>query len=166
MRYKKIIVSMIIFASIASTMVACGNNEESSNSSNNATIESSVDDTAEKIPDGEFSVSGEGQVYLSTAGGTTEDGTIPVIYCAPDTIIKQIGINSSGYDGSMLTYIYIDGMLNAKEQLADTQSSIDLQGDSLSVGIHTVEVVQYTGDFPSADAVSTYQTMQYEIKSE
>ena len=103
-------------------------------------------------------------MYLSTAGGTTEDGNIPVVSASSDMQIKQIGINANGYDGSMMAYIYIDGNLVDKQQLSDSQSTLDLSGDSLSEGTHKVEVVQYTGDTVSADNVATYQTMQYEIK--
>lgn len=103
-------------------------------------------------------------MYLSTAGGTTEDGNIPVVSASSDMQIKQIGINANGYDGSMMAYVYIDGNLVDKQQLSDSQSTLDLSGDSLSEGTHKVEVVQYTGDTVSADNVATYQTMQYEIK--
>lgn len=127
---------------------------------------SSVEESsaAETIPAGDYTASGNGTVYLSTAGGTTEDGNIPVVSASSDMQIKQIGINANGYDGSMMACIYIDGNLVDKQQLSDSQSTLDLSGDSLSEGTHKVEVVQYTGDTVSADNVATYQTMQYEIK--
>jgi len=64
----------------------------------------------------------------------------------------------------MMAYIYIDGSFADKQQLSDSQATLDLSGESLTEGVHKVEVVQYTGDTVSADNVATYQTMQYEIK--
>jgi hypothetical protein len=54
-------------------------------------------------------------------------------------------------------------MLTSKEQLADAQGSIDLTGDFLSVGIHKVEVVQYTNDSTDSD-MTCYKSASYEVK--
>ena len=55
-------------------------------------------------------------------------------------------------------------MLTTKEQLAHSQISLDLTGDMLSVGTHTVQVVQYDSDDPSGEMI-TYKSANYEIKS-
>ena len=52
----------------------------------------------------------------------------------------------------------------SKEQLAETQTGIDLEGDALKVGTHKVEVVQYDNDDPSGTVI-TYKTASYEVKN-
>ena len=54
-------------------------------------------------------------------------------------------------------------MLNSKEQLADSQGVLELQGDLVKPGIYKVEVVQYDNDDTSGDMV-TYRTVEYEVK--
>jgi hypothetical protein len=67
--------------------------------------------------------------------------------------------------GRVSTYIYVDGMLNTKEQLGEmTQTSLTLEKDALKEGTHKVEVVQYENDDLKGKAI-TYKTASYEIKS-
>lgn len=64
-----------------------------------------------------------------------------------DTLLNQIGLSSENFDGSKLSYIYIDGMLNTKEQLGEmSQITMDLEKDALKNGEHKVEIVQYDND--------------------
>lgn len=107
---------------------------------------------------------GNGIFILSTAGGTSENGNIPVLYVEKDAIIIQIGIETSNFDGNKLSYIFIDGALIDKQQLADSQSVIDLSGDLLAVGTHSVEIFQYEDDNENGN-VLTYKSAKYEIKS-
>lgn len=174
MKFK--LLALALAAASVLCFAGCGSSTNESSDSSAQAEESSIAESsaeessteevsaAETIPAGDFTVSGNGTVYLSTAGGTTEDGNVPVVSASSDTQIKQIGINAHGYDGTMMAYIYIDGSFADKQQLSDSQSSLDLSGESLTEGVHKVEVVQYTGDTVSADNVATYQTMQYEIK--
>ena len=62
-----------------------------------------------------------------------------------------------------MSHIYIDGMLSTKEQLGDSQGSLDLSGDSLSTGTHKVEVVQYDGDNTDG-TVTMYKAASYDVK--
>ena len=55
-------------------------------------------------------------------------------------------------------------MLNAKEQLAETQSSINLKEDALKVGKHKVDVVQFNNN-KTTDSVITHKTVYYEVKT-
>lgn len=54
-------------------------------------------------------------------------------------------------------------LLVEQEQLGDTQSSLELTDELLSVGIHKVEVVQYEGDSVEGTVI-TYKSASYEIK--
>lgn len=116
------------------------------------------------LPEGNYEEKGPGTVYVSTPGGTSENGNIPVLYADANSWLIQIGLNAWDFNGGALSFVYVDGILNTKEQLANTQTSLSLSGDALSVGIHTVEVVQYENDDPSA-AMTVYKSMQYEIKA-
>ena len=127
------------------------------------TGDTSAADTGKDLADGNYSNMGDGTMYLSTAGGTTENDNIPVLFEASDTVLDTIEINTTGFDGSKLSYIYIDGMLNTKEQLGDSQSSISLEKDALAEGTHKVEVVQYDTNEPDGTMV-TYKTASYEIQ--
>lgn len=122
-------------------------------------------DTENKdFPEGTYSDLGAGTFYISTQSGTSEDGNTPFELISSDTTVSQIGFGSSGMDGSKITYIYIDGMLNTKEQLSDSQGSLDLTGDLLKAGTYKVEAVQFEGDEPSGTIV-TYKSASYEIKN-
>ena len=115
------------------------------------------------FPEGDYEEMGEGTVYIATAGGTSEDGNIPVIYEKKDTSIKQIGFDAWDFNGKALSFIYIDGMLHDKMQLANTQTTLTLSADQLAAGKHSIEVVQYENDDPESDMI-TYKSMAYEIK--
>lgn len=114
------------------------------------------------LPEGNYAEVGEGTVYISTPGGTSEDGNIPVVY-TEKVILMQIGLNAFNFNGSALSFIYVDGVLLDKQQLANTQTSITLGSQEGAEGIHTVEVVQYDNDDPSSKMIA-YRSMQYEIK--
>lgn len=142
------------------SIFACGKKEEPKKETEQAT---EVVVTKRDLPEGNYEEKGEGTVYLSCEGGTTEDGNVPVIYSKKDTILMQVGLNAWDFNGGALSYVYIDGMLATKEQLANSQISLDLQGDSLTTGTHKVEVVQYTNDDTASEMI-TYRSFSYEIK--
>lgn len=127
------------------------------------TGDTSATDTGKDLADGNYSDMGDGTMYLSTVGGTTENDNVPVLFETSDTVLETIEIDTTGFDGSKLSYIYIDGMLNTKEQLGDSQSSISLEKDALAEGTHKVEVVQYDTNEPDGTMV-TYKTASYEIQ--
>ena len=166
---KKILAMVLIAMMLLAALTACGGSDDTKaddNTQEKTATETNTNETKEKgkdFPEDDYSDMGAGEMYLSTAGGTSEDGNIPVIF-VEDEILIQIGINTSSFDGSKLSYIYIDGILNSKEQLADSQQSIDLTEDDLTIGTHKVEVVQYDSD-ESDGSIVTYKTASYEIKS-
>lgn len=182
---KKKILIMFMSAMLSVSVFGCGGSGESASSSNapaasessdssesseDVQEDNSQDDSAQEtadqekdIPDGDYSDMGSGEMYISTAGGTSEGGAVPVIF-VQDEFLIQIGLDTTAFDGSKLSYIYIDGMLSTKEQLGDSQTSLDLSGDALQVGIHSVEVLQYDNDDPSGSVV-TYKSASYEVKS-
>lgn len=174
---KKKIVTLMLIGIMAISATACGNSsgttdntaqstKDSSNTTDNTSQEDTSDstDTQKDLPDGDYQDMGDGTFHITCAGGTSEDGNVPVIYVSSDTMLTQFDVVTEGFNGSALSYIYIDGMLASKEQLSESQQAVDLSGDMITVGTHKVEIVQYESDDPTADMV-TYKSSSYEIKS-
>ena len=120
--------------------------------------------SAELIPEGNFEDTGNGTIYVSTPGGTSENGAVPILYIAEDEFYTQISLDATDFDGSKLSYIYLDGKLATKEQLADTQMILELKtSEQLSEGTHKVEVLQFDNDETSGNVI-TYKTTSFENK--
>ena len=171
---KKIVYAFMVCALSLGCLTACGGNN-SSNEPQNETATNQNDSTETAAPAADdsktekdfsgdsYSDTGDGTFLLVNSSGTTENGNIIVVYTDSDAALVQIGYETSGMNGGSLSHIYIDGMLSTKEQLGDSQGSLDLSGDSLSIGTHKVEAVQYENDDVDG-AVTTYKTASYEVK--
>lgn len=171
---KKRILAMIFAAFMALAMAGCGSNTSNNDStdSGSASAQTTTQGSATSAPasesstkdfSGDYEDTGSGTITVSTPSGTSEDGNVPVLFVGKDDMLVQISLDTEELDGGKLSYIYIDGMLSTKEQLADSQIPLDLSGDSLSAGTHTVEVVQYDTDEPTGEVV-TYKSAAYEVK--
>ena len=146
-------------------LTACGGSEDPAPAETNETNETQTEEpeAAEKDFSGDYTDTGAGTIEVVTPSGSSADGVTPFILIQPDTLVDSIGLNAWEFDGAKISYIYVDGMLHSREQLADTQISLDLQGDTLTEGEHSVEVVQYDNDDPSGNVV-VYKSAAYEIK--
>lgn len=125
-----------------------------------------MESSAESLKDFDgdsYSDMGNGVFLVVTAGGNSSNENVPAVYAAPDTLLLQIGFETTGLNRDYLSYIYIDGKLLTKEQLSNSQGELDLSGDSLVVGTHKVEVVQFENDATDGSVI-TYKTASYEIK--
>lgn len=160
---------LLVAFGISLSLSACGGNppaatnapiatESSKESALAAPVESSKDFVGDSYTD-----TGDGIFLVVTAGGNSENGAVPVVYATPDTSLLQIGYETTDMNGGSLSYVYIDGTLSTKEQLSDSQGTLDLSDASLAVGIHKIEVVQYENDAPDK-AVTCYKVASYEIK--
>lgn len=164
---KKIVCAFMVCVLSLGCLTACGGNDtpdEPQNGSAETDAPAADDSKPEKDFAGDsYSDTGDGTFLLVNSSGTTENGNVIVVYADADTVLEQIGYETSGMNGGSLSHVYIDGMLSTKEQLGESQGSLDLSGDFLSTGTHIVEVVQYEDD--NADgAVTTYKTASYEVK--
>lgn len=159
----KKIVGLVLVGVLALGMIGCSNSKEENKANENTTKEEVS--SKKDIPSGLDKEIGNGTVVLSTTGGTTENGNTPVVFVGQDTLLEQIGLSVENFDGSKLSYVYIDGMINTKEQLGEmTQTTITLQDNSLKEGKHKVEVVQYDNDEQTGNPV-TYKVATYEVKN-
>lgn len=155
----KKILSLVFLLLISINLIACSN--ASSNNNNNTSEK--TNEVTRDLKEGQYEEKGEGDFLIACAGGTTENGNVPVEYVASDTLVSQIGYEAWGFDGSKLSFIYVNGILQDKQQLTDTQSTLELKDNSLKPGTYKVEVAQYENDDPNSEMV-TYKTCQYEIK--
>lgn len=128
-------------------------------SSGNSSSESSSEPAAEQTKDfdgANATDTGDGVMYIATAGGTSEDENVPEI-TGEGTI--QISVCTEDMDGSVCT-VYVDGMENTTMNAgAMTQQSITLEGDDLKQGEHTVELVKLDD---SGEPV-IYKVAQYKV---
>jgi hypothetical protein len=172
---KKFICTAVTFAMIVASITACGGKTTETQAPATEAAQSVAVSEAQETEaateaaagvdfSGDYEDMGDGTMYIACASGTSENGNVPVLFEAADTVLDQIGLDSMDMDGSHLSYIYIDGKETAKEQLAESQISLDLQGDALKEGTHKVEVVQYDNDDPSGTVI-TYKTASYEVKN-
>ena len=108
---------------------------------------------------------GNGSVVLYGVGGSTEDGSALTVFHDPNTIPTSFDVSTTDFDGSMLTYIYVDGQLISKEQLGTSQQPVAIQDtpSAITEGTHTVQLVQYDNDAEDGNVV-TFKTQQYELK--
>jgi len=162
----KKILGLVLVGVLVLGMIGCSNSKEA-NKANKANENTTKGEGSSKkdIPSGLDEEIGNGSVVLSTPGGTTENRNTPIVFVGQDTLLDQIGLSAENFDGSKLSYVYIDGMLNTKEQLGEiTQTTITLQDNSLKEGKHKVEVVQYDNDEQTGTPV-TYKVATYEVKN-
>lgn len=101
--------------------------------------------------------------YLTGQSGSTENGDAIIIYSNGDPRnMESIGFETKNFDGSLLTYIYIDDVLTDKEQCRDMYSSIYITGDALAFGEHTVTFKQYADNDESGEVLFE-QSETYEV---
>lgn len=159
-RIKKLLVLMLALV-LAFVFAACGDKASTKESKSKET--KTEEKKVEKDFKGDYEDMGAGSIVVSTPSGTSEDGNVPTLFSEKDDQLIQIGLDVSDFDGSKLSYVYVDGMEKDKDQFGDAQSTIDLEKNDLKVGTHKVEVVQYDTDKPDGNVV-TYKVAQYEIK--
>ena len=103
-----------------------------------------------------------GRFYLVNESGTTENGKPITFYIKKHETFIPVGYETWDFDETKDSYIYIDGQLQEKKQLKDTQSSLKLTGDFLKVGKHKIEIAQY--DEQKENKVIFYKTAPYLVK--
>lgn len=159
----KKIVGLVLAGALALGITGCSNSKEETKANVNTAKEEV--NAKKDIPEGLDKEIGNGNVVLLTTGGTTENGNTPTVFAGEDTTLYQIGLSAENFDGSKLSYVYIDGMLNTKEQLGEmSQNTITLQDNSLKEGKHKVEIVQYDNDEQTGTPI-TYKVVNYEVKN-
>lgn len=172
----------VIVAVLSFSLAACNGAEEQIRtiSESKPSVSSVIKEEPEEIPqkdfEGDYEEMGKGTFTIYTPSGSSENGEIPFLFInQEEMVLDSIGYEAFDFDGSHLTYIYVDGVEQDKTQLKDTSSSVYLSnsnekgkiydGNPLQEGIHDVEVVQFDNDKPDGEVIF-YRKLQYEIKAE
>ena len=159
-KIKKILVLMLALV-LVFVFAACGDNINTNGSKSKET--KTGEKKVEKDFKGDYEDMGAGSIFICTPNGTSQHGNIPVLFYDDDMLLMQIELAANDFDGSKLSYVYVDGMEKDKFQFGGTRITINLEKGDLKVGTHKVEVVQYDTDKPDGNVV-TYKVAQYEIK--
>lgn len=122
------------------------------------------------LPEGSYEDKGDGGFFLASPSGSTRDGADVVLF--PDknsSPMAFLDYELEDMDGSVQTFLYIDGVEMDKQQVgAGYASSFMLGEDSLFAltdGEHKVEAVQYADNDPSGE-MTFYRAETYTVKNE
>lgn len=132
-------------SALALSFVGCSSSDQAPNDSDHK--EAEKHESVKDFDGSAFSDTGEGIMYLATPGGTSENGAIPEVALTPD-ILTTIDVCTEGMDGSVVT-VYLDGMEKGKINASEmSQNQIEISGNDVLEGDHTVEIVKMDGDTP------------------
>jgi len=144
---KKIILTSLLSLTMVFAFCSCGNNEEAGDTEQAAETTTEAAATVQRdMPEGDYEEVGSGTFYISGPSGSTENGDEIIIYPDMDAIpFAFVDYELWDMDGSVLTYIYVDGVQVDKQQVGDGyQSSIDLQEEwQITEGDHVYKLRKY-----------------------
>ena len=119
------------------------------------------------LPESDYADTGDGTFYIASASGSTENGDEVLVYPDMDsTPFAFVDYELWDMDGTVQTYIYLDGVEMDKQQVGDGyQSSLSLEEEwQVTEGTHKVEAVQYEGNDPS-DEITFYRSAEFTVTS-
>lgn len=162
---------LLIMLFLAAVLTACGNdsqdesNDNASSENNTQEENQKVDEETSKYPFPEDSEPvGNATVTITTASGSSEDDNVPVLIVQQDTLMEQIGMDLANFEGDKQTFVYADKKFVQAEQVGElTQTSLDVEGNLLEPGTHTVTAVQFEGDDPNGQIIN-YTEAKFEVK--
>lgn len=160
----KKILSLLLSIIMCITLIGCSNTEQEKSDNNINAEQTKNNDLGLDIDE-----IGDCTFYIKTGENiTSENGAIPYIYLQDENTVMQIGYVAEGFDGSKLSYIYIDGELAQKETLSkDYQGTINLENDTIKFGKHKVEVVQYKdSESKNKEDIEVYKVAQYVVTND
>lgn len=109
---------------------------------------------------------GNGGLVIRTASGTSEGGSVPVLFVAKDTVLKQIGADFTNWVGDKEVFLYIDKVFLVANQGGErSQWTLTLENEALKTGIHNVSAIQFENNNPNGKVIG-YQEAAFEIKPE
>lgn len=164
---RKLVIVTVLAIACAFCIAGCGSPASSSAGSSASGSASSASPEAsgasssasQDVFDGSaFADTGDVEMVLKTAGGTSEGGNVPQVAVKGANSTIQLEIDCKGGDGSVCT-VYVDGVENCKLNAAKrSQDVLTISGGATEAGVHTVEIVKMDGDKPAI-----YKKAQYEI---
>ena len=148
---------IVLSALFALSLAGCSSSSQQSGQQSDGQQQPQQQTQAKDFDGSAFEETADGIMYLATSGGTSENGNVPHIVGGKSVLLMQIEMRTDGFNGEICT-VYVDGMELEKTNVGTSQLTLNLQGDMLSKGVHTVELVRIDGDTPSI-----YKKASYEI---
>lgn len=116
-----------------------------------------------KFPEG-VSGTGKGEIIVSTTGGTSEEGNVPVLIVAKETALEQIGVYFKNFQGDKEVFLFINKVFAGRLKGGEyAHTTLNLQGNNLRPGGYTVSAIQYENNDPTGKVVE-YSEARYKIQ--
>lgn len=144
------------------TLAGCGDVEVAPTNLDEAS--QTEDETATTLPDAymNYGDTGEGEAYIVTANGNSQNGEVVQLRVTPDFKSAELSVVTRNLSSTTPLYVYVDGTRVVKLDNPDADTIITLEDDMVSYGEHTVTFVQYNnGD--ANEAIIFYRTSRYNV---
>ncbi|WP_242142532.1 MULTISPECIES: hypothetical protein [unclassified Bacillus cereus group] len=107
---------------------------------------------------------GEASMQLITNGEQQGENQIPILKVDPKLNLAQIQLELKGLNENETAYIYVDKKFITKEEVTKVFSTfVNLEGELLKVGEHTVSIVQFK-DEKSKKEIRNYKEVKFKIE--
>ncbi|TXR98750.1 hypothetical protein DN390_16525 [Bacillus sp. SH7-1] len=161
---KKFIVAGLALGLLAGCSSTDSKSEAKDNNTQSAKSETSSQKTSKHPFPKDATPVGEGKITVDTPAGNSENGNVPVLFADKNTIMDQIGLDYSNFQGDKQTFVYVDKIFNMTTQVGElTQSTFSLEENTLKPGVHTVTAVQFENDDPKGKVLNFVEA-KYEVK--
>ncbi len=101
-------------------------------------------------------------LIIRTDDSTSAYGKAMQVKAPKDGAEVPVTLVTEFFSSSRFLFIYVDDAMVEVQETPKDRTVIQLSGDRLAPGTHTVEAVQYAGDSPAA-TVTMYKTAQYVV---
>lgn len=157
-------------------LTGCGSVESVNDTKNQPQQNQKAETNTEKTKDYPFPTEtgsvGEGELIIATSEGDSKNGNVPS-EMMEDVLIAHLLVKLAKFQEDKLIFFYYDKKFHFKEQVKElkktgiivdgvVETSIDLSGDQLKPGIHTITAVQFEGDEPSGKVLN-FTEAKFEI---
>ena len=159
---KRRIATMLMAATLALTLGACGQSPKATTDNSEASQSADATATTKSFSSEQYGDVGEGSAYLVSGEGTTENGSIPELAVNPTKRVAQVTLVLDGVPADKNTYVYVDGQEAATLNESSETADLELKDEQLTSGEHSVEFVQFDSNKPSGQ-VTFYRVGRYMV---
>ncbi|PEA54857.1 hypothetical protein CON64_10940 [Bacillus pseudomycoides] len=153
----KFFVGIGISCLLLGTVAGCSNKQDVK------TQEQSKEETKVAFPKG-AKETGKMNMKLITNNEQQNEKGVPVLKVDPKLELAQVQIELEGLSEKENAYIFVDKKYITKEEAAKVFSTfINLEGDLLKKGEHTISIAQFKENDPKK-AVTSYKEVKLEIE--
>lgn len=161
---------------VVGLLTGCGSVESVNDTKNQPQQNQKAEANKGKIKDYPFPTEtgslGEGELIITTSEGNSKNGKVPA-EMMEDVLIAHLLVKLAKFQEDKLIFFYYDKKFHFKEQAEKLRESgvivdgvvettLDLSGDQLKPGIHTITAVQFEGDEPSGKLLN-FTEAKFEI---